>query len=57
MDAASIGANTAKSIEQMGDLLKTITNAKFGIDEKLMKVNVTEKVINPGMGENLDITI
>ena len=57
MDAASIGANTAKSIEQMGDLLKTITNAKFGIDEKIMKAGVTEKVMTPGMVENLDITI
>ncbi|HOP31731.1 MAG TPA: hypothetical protein PK293_03665 [Spirochaetota bacterium] len=57
MDAASIGANTAKSIEQMGDLLKTITNAKFGIEEKIMKAGVTEKVTAPGMGENLDITI
>lgn len=57
MDATSIGAHTAKSIEDMGNLLKTITNAKFGIEEKLMKAGVTEKVMNPDMGENLDITI
>ncbi len=57
MDVTSIGANTAKSIEDMGNLLKTITNAKFGIEEKLMKADVAEKVMNPGMGDNLDITI
>jgi len=57
MDASSIGANTAKSIEQMGDLLKSITNAKFGIEEKIMKAGVTEKVMTPGMGNNLDVII
>ncbi|HOP65220.1 MAG TPA: hypothetical protein PK906_17710 [Spirochaetota bacterium] len=57
MDVTSVGADTAKSIEAMGNLLKSITNAKIGVEEQLMKVNVTEKVTSPGMGENLDITI
>ena len=56
MDITSIGANAAKSIEDMGNLLKTITNAKLGIEEKLMKADVTEKVKDSSMGQNLDIT-
>lgn len=56
MDITSIGANAAKSIEDMGNLLKTITNAKLGIEEKLMKADVTEKVTDSSMGQNLDIT-
>jgi hypothetical protein len=35
MDAASIGANTAKSIEQMGDLLKTITTPSLALTRRL----------------------
>ena len=56
MDITSVGANAARSIEDMGNLLKTITNAKLGIEEKLMKADVTEKVKDSRMGQNLDIT-
>ncbi len=56
MDITSIAANTAKSIEDMGNLLKTITNAKFGMEEKLMKADVTAQVANPDVGQNLDVS-
>lgn len=56
MDVTSIAANTAKSIEDMGNLLKTITNAKFGIEEKLMKADVAEQVTDPDVGQNLDVS-
>lgn len=44
----------ARSIEAMGNLLKNITSQSMGIEDKLMKVNVAEKVTAPGLGENID---
>ena len=46
----------AKSIEAMGNLLKNATSQAMGLEDKLMKVNVAEKVTTPGLGENLDIS-
>jgi len=43
-----------ESIQKSNDLLKMIAAAKLGVDEKLMKANVTANV-EAGVGENLDI--
>ena len=49
-------SDVAKSIEAMGNLLKNATDQAMGLENKLMKVNVTEKATTPGLGENLDIS-
>lgn len=49
-------ADVARSIEAMGNLLKSATDQSMGLENKLMKANVTEKVTTPGLGENLDIS-
>jgi hypothetical protein len=43
-----------ESIQKSNDLLKMITAARFGIDEKMMKANVVANVI-AGVGENVDV--
>lgn len=48
--------NTAKSIEEMNNLLKNMTSQAMGLQDKLMKAEITEKVSTPGLGENLDIS-
>ncbi len=48
--------DTAKCIEAMGNLLKNVTNQAMGLEDKLMKVNITEKLTTPGLGENIDIS-
>ncbi|HQO40387.1 MAG TPA: hypothetical protein PK986_07955 [Spirochaetota bacterium] len=45
---------TARSIEAMGNLLKNITAQTMGLEDKMLKVNVTEKVNAPGLGEKVD---
>lgn len=46
--------NLTKSAEQMGNLLKTATKASMGLNDKLIKINVAEKVSNTG--NNIDIS-
>jgi hypothetical protein len=43
-----------ESIQRSNDLLKMITAARFGIDEKMVKANVVANVI-AGIGEHVDI--
>ena len=43
-----------KSAEQMGNLLKTATKASMGLNDKLLKINVAEKVSSTG--NNIDIS-
>jgi|RifCSP16_1_1023843.scaffolds.fasta_scaffold889132_1 hypothetical protein len=43
-----------ESIQKGNDLLKMITAARFGIDEKMMKANVEANVLT-GVGENVDV--
>lgn len=43
-----------ESIQKSNDLLKMIAAAKLGVDEKMMKADVTANV-EAGVGENLDI--
>ncbi|HPS58163.1 MAG TPA: hypothetical protein PK514_08655 [Spirochaetota bacterium] len=49
-------ADVAKSIEAMGNLLKNAADQAMSLENKLMKVNVIEKVTTPGLGENVDIS-
>ncbi len=47
-----------ETIQKSNDLLKMITAAKLGVDEKMMKANVVvnvEAASEAGMGENLDL--
>jgi hypothetical protein len=43
-----------ESIQKSNDLLKMIAAAKLGVDEKMMKADVTANV-EAGVGENLDV--
>ena len=48
--------NTARSIEEMGNLLKNMTAQSMELQNKVMKADVTEQVMNqPGLGENIDV--
>jgi len=40
----------------MGDLLKNITSTAMGMQEKFLKVSVTEKLTDPNLGGNLDVS-
>jgi hypothetical protein len=42
-----------ESIQRSNDLLKLITAARFGIEEKMMKADVVANVI--GVGKNVDV--
>jgi hypothetical protein len=43
-----------ESIQKSNDLLRMITDARFGIEEKMMKADVVANVI-AGVGENVDV--
>ncbi|MBP7735270.1 MAG: hypothetical protein KA369_04785 [Spirochaetes bacterium] len=43
-----------ETIQKGNDLLKMITAAKLGVDEKMMKAEVVANV-EAGVGENLDL--
>lgn len=51
MDVNSVNT-LQQNIVQMGELLKNVTAQHTGLSEKMMKVNVAEKVSNTG--HNLD---
>lgn len=52
--AANEYQTITESIQKSNDLLKMIAEAKFGIDEKMMKADVVANVI-VGVGENVDV--
>ena len=57
MEIMSAGnSQVMSSIRDMGDLLKNITSARDGLEQKLMKVAVTEMVSQPGLGELIDVS-
>ena len=57
MDIMSAGSSSlASSIQDLGNLLKNVTAAKTGLDEKMMNVSITEQVTQPGVGENIDFS-
>lgn len=55
MNIDSGSYNVAKSILEMGNLLKTMTSESMDMQTKLMKVSVTESVSDPNLGQKLDM--
>jgi hypothetical protein len=55
MNISPVAAATARSIEDMGNLLKNITDSSIGLQDKLIKVGVTEKVSDEKLGRVLDL--
>lgn len=53
MSVSAVSSQMAENIQRMGDLLKNISQQETGLQDKLLKVQVTAKVA--GLGENLDI--
>jgi hypothetical protein len=57
MEIMSAGnGQVLSSIKEMGDLLKNIASSRDGLEQKLIKVAVTEMVSQPGVGENIDVS-
>ena len=57
MEIMSAGnSSLASSIQDLGNLLKSVSAAKTGFDEKMMNVSITEQVSQPGVGENIDFS-
>jgi hypothetical protein len=56
MSISSVGGSTGVDVSalRMGELLKNITKEQIGMDNKLLKVVVAEKVSNTG--HNIDLT-
>ncbi len=46
--------NVARSVQDMGNLLKNMANASIGLEEKMLKVAVTEKVQETNLGQKFD---
>jgi hypothetical protein len=58
MDITSKGIfDVARNVTEMGDLLKNVTNAGMGLEQKLMKAAVTEKVENQALGNLIDTSV
>jgi len=55
MNISPVATATARGIEDMGNLLKNITDSSIGLQDKLMKVGVTEKVSDEKLGRVLDL--
>lgn len=55
MNISPIATATSRSIEDMGNLLKNITDSSIGLQDKLIKVGVTEKVSDEKLGRVLDL--
>ena len=55
MNIQTNGFDMLKSLEAMGDLLKTITAQTTGLQDRLLRVSTIEKVGDPDLGKKLDI--
>jgi|GEM_PF-1369188 len=58
MNISAAENNIARSIQDMGNLLKNVTNQSMDMGEKMLKVSVTEQVqqaTDPFRGGNLDM--
>jgi hypothetical protein len=57
MNIAPTGSNAlAQSVSDLGELLKQTTNAALGLETKMMKASVVERVQNPALGNGIDIS-
>lgn len=55
MNISPVATAAARSIDDMGNLLKNITDSSIGLQDKLIKVGVTEKVSDEKLGRVLDL--
>ena len=55
MNISPVATAAARSIEDMGNLLKNITDSSIGLQDKLIRVGVTEKVSDEKLGRVLDL--
>ena len=55
MNIQANGFDMLRSLEAMGDLLKTITAQTTGLQDRLLRVSTIEKVGDPDLGKKLDI--
>ena len=55
MNISPAATATARGIEEMGNLLKNITESSIGFQEKMLKVDAIEKVSDGKLGQTLDI--
>ncbi len=55
MNISPVATATSRSIEDMGNLLKNITDSSIGLQDKLIKVGATEKVSDEKLGRVLDL--
>lgn len=55
MNVISGGFDVTRSLQAMGDLLKTITAQTTGLQDRLLRTVAVEKGADPDLGKNLDI--
>ncbi len=55
MNITTKGFDMLKSLEDMGNLLKTITAQTTGLQDKLLRASTVEKTGDPDLGKKLDI--
>jgi len=55
MNISPVATAAARSIEDMGNLLKNITDSSIGFQDKLIKAGITEKVSDEKLGQTLDL--
>jgi len=54
--AVSQQAQATESIQRVNEMLKNIINTEMNLEDKMMKVNVTENVSDiTGIGKNIDV--
>jgi DNA-binding MarR family transcriptional regulator len=57
MNIAPTGNNAlAQSVSDLGELLKQTTSAVMGLETKMMKASVVERVQNPALGNGIDFS-
>ncbi len=55
MNITASGFDMTRSLQDMGDLLKTITAQTTGLQDRLLRASVIEKVADPDLGKILDL--
>ncbi len=55
MNIQGAGYDISRSIQEMGNLLKNMTSEKMDMENKMMKVTVTEQVTDPDKGQKIDL--
>lgn len=55
MNIKASGFDMTQSLQAMGDLLKTITAQTTGLNDRLLRASVIEKVADPDLGKIFDI--